>query len=270
MTKMTTDSIKTTIRLGSIRLEVYQLEDGSYSAPGLFRLVGTCIYRYGECWYWLGYGAPPDMKDCKFWGRRGDVFLALQSNKLCHLYVNPADPEGALYVPIPGDLQSVIEFCILGKLATDNVMLRLNKVLDRLCLVRKGFIPAIISGGLLEDTATYLPGVEGSAPDAKSNTTSSTTDKSKCKKSRTNTGSIYLVKLDSYLKLGFTRNLSSRLSTFKNTNVRVDLIKTVEGTLWMEKRLHSMLGSKKRELYDFDDEQRIIEAMSQNLSRRKH
>jgi hypothetical protein len=269
-----TEPIKTKIRLGDIRLEVYQLENGSYAATGLFRLYTTNIYRYGESWYWLGDDGIPDVTRCKFWGRREDVFLAFQGNKLCYLYLNPVDPEGLLYVPIPCNLQSAIEFCILGKLATDQAIFRLNKALDRLCLLNaSAFNPSIISAGLLNNTANLLPKVDGSVPSAKKKKSSNTPKKPNPKKpsGTFNTprirmpigcdGFIYLVKLDAHLKLGFTRNLDLRLTSFETASVRVELIKSIPGSLQDEKYLHSILGSKARELYDFKDEQRIIQEM---------
>jgi hypothetical protein len=258
---MTTKAVQTTIRLGSINLEVYHLENGYYSAPGLFRLVNTDIYRYEECWYWLGSNGIPDLKKCKFWGPKNDVFLAFQGNKLCYRYVNPSNPGSGLYAPIPRDIQSVMEFCVLGKLASDKAILRLNKVLDRTCPVNNGYSPAIITAGLLKDTSTYLPKIEGSVADAKKKKSSRTSNKHRVKLPLGYDGFIYLVKLDAHLKLGFTKNLNKRLKSFESTNVGVELIKSVYGTIQDEKRLHSSLGSKARELYDFKDQQRIIRAM---------
>jgi hypothetical protein len=261
------------IRLGGINLDGYQMQDGSYSATGLFRLYATDIYRYGESWYWLGPNGLPDLNNCKFWGRREDVFLGFQWNKLCYRYVNPADPETELYVPIPCDLQSAIEFCVLGKLASDEAIFRLNKALDRLCPVRKGFNPSIISAGLLNNTANRLPALEGSVPSVKKKKSSITPDKPSIKKSPNafNTlstrmpigcdGFIYLVRLDAHLKLGFTKNINKRLKSFETTSLRVELIKSIPGSLQDEKYLHSILGSKARELYDFKDEQRIKQEM---------
>jgi hypothetical protein len=272
---METESVQVKIKLGNLEINAHQRRDGSYAASGLFRLTGTEIYRYGECWYWLGCDGVPDVKKCKFWDSRGDVFLAFQVNKLCYLYVNPIDPERKLYVPIPPDLQSVMEFCVIGKIVSDKAMLRLVNTLDRLCPVGKGFVPALRTAGLLKDTAIYLPKVEASVtgarvakskvnstpPCAKIKKTSSTPKKPTIQPSIYYDGFIYLVRLDAHLKLGFTRNVGNRLKSFETTNARVELIKLVHGDIQNEKHLHSILGSKVRELYDFKDRQRIIRAM---------
>lgn len=270
---MTTKTTQVTVRLGGIQLDVHQLEDGSYAAPGLFRLLHTEVYRYGECWYWLGKDGLPDLTGCKFWGRKGDVFLAFQLNRLCYRYADPVDPESELYVPIPCDIQSAIEFCVLGKLASEKGMIRLNNVLDRLCLVRRVDGPSIISAGLLKNTASGLPGLHIGVRVCKDKKSANALKKPKSKNSSSSLhkpgmefprfcdGIIYLVKLDAHLKLGFTRSLDKRLNSFKTTNDRVELIKTVYGTLQDEKYLHSILDSKVRELYDFRDEKRIIQEM---------
>jgi hypothetical protein len=74
-------------------------------------------------------------------------------------------------------------------------------------------------------------------------------------------GRIYLVRLDSHLKLGFTRNLDKRLRRLGEASVRVELIDWVKGTSYIEKQLNSMLGGAKNGLYGFEDEQRIIGAI---------
>jgi hypothetical protein len=266
---MTTKSVRVKIKLGSIKINAYHLKDGSYAAVGLFRLYYTDLYRYGDSWYWLGDTGIPDLKNCKFWGRREDVFLAFQGNKLCHLYVNPADPEGALYVPIPSDLRSVIEFCVLGKLFSASSVAILSKLLDKSCPLNRSLRSrSIDSTGLLKDTSKRLPKVEVSATVVKEKKSSSVP---KRPSSTFNTripgmpigcdGFIYLVKLDAHLKLGFTRNLDLRLTSFETTSVRVELIKSIPGTIQDEKYLHSILGSKARELYDFKDESKIKQEM---------
>jgi hypothetical protein len=271
---MTAEAVEVKIRLGSIKINAYRLKDGSYAAVSLVRLYYTDVYRYGDSWYWLGHGGTPDLTNCKFWGRRGDVSLAFQGNKLCHLYVDPTDPEGALYVPIPSDLRSAIEFCTLGKLFSASAMAMLSKFLDQSCSLNRALRNrSIDSTGLLKDTAQRLPKVEDSTTDVKNNKPSSTPKQPRIEKPSSTSnkprigipigydGFIYLVKLDAHLKLGFTRNINKRLKSFETTSVRVELIESVYGTMQDEKNLHSILGSKVRELYDFKDEQRIIRAM---------
>jgi hypothetical protein len=257
---MTTKAVRATIKLGDIDLNAYHLEDGSYAALDLFRLAHTDIYRYGEYWYWLGSDVPPGIEERRCWDRRRGAFLAFQGNKFSYLYVNLVDYGREIsYVPVPSDLKSVIEFCVLGRLASDKAIFLLERALDY-CYSCDGSSRAHHSHVLLRDTAAHLRNIL-TLP-----ASSSTPKKSSSKRSKKSTEVIYLVKLDAHLKLGFTRNIDQRLRSFKNTNVRVELINSVEGTMQMEKRLHSILGSKARELYDFKDEQRIIEAMGAHTS----
>jgi hypothetical protein len=279
--QVNTEAVKTKIKLGDIKINGYILKDGSYAASDLFRLFYTDIYRYGDGWYLLSPKGIPDVTNCKFWGRREDVFLAFQGNKLCYLYVNPADSESELYVPIPCDINSAIEFCVLGKLASVSAMSSLNKVLGQSCLLNKSLQNRLINSyTLLSDTSKRLPKVKDTTLDAKKKKSSSVPSTPSIKKSSSvpkipsstfNTripgmpigcdGFIYLVRLDAHLKLGFTRNIDLRLKSFETTSLRVELIKSIPGSLQDEKYLHSILGSKARELYDFKDEQRIKQEM---------
>jgi hypothetical protein len=247
---MTTNPTRVTLTLGNIELNAYRLRDCSYSAPGLFRLNYTEIYRYGESWYWLGYNGVPRLENIKL---PDGGFLDFQGNKLCYRYVHPLDLKKELYVSVPIDLRSVVEFCILGKTATDRAIIRLGTYLERSGLGKYN-IP-VYSSTLLIDTASYLPDVKGIYLHGRN------PNKSKGKTSKNSKGHIYLVKLDAHLKLGFTTSLKGRLKSFENTNAKVELIKVVRGTLGQEKKLHSHLGSKVRELYDFEDERKIVEAM---------
>jgi hypothetical protein len=247
---MNTEPVPVTLTLGNIELNAYRLRDCSYSALGLFKLNYTEIYRYGESWYWLGYNGVPNLGNIKL---PDGGFLAFQGNKLCYRYVHPLDPEKELYVSVPIDLQSVIEFCVLGKTATDKAISRLGNYMKRWVLGKSS--GPIYSAAVLIDTVNYLPEVNTGALHPL------TPNNHKGRPSKNSKGCIYLVKLDAHLKLGFTRNINKRLKSFETTNTKVKIIKTVEGTLKKEKKLHSVLGSKVRELYDFEDEQRIIEAM---------
>lgn len=271
---MPTESIKTKLKLGDIKINAYHLKDGSYAAPGLSRLYHTDIYRYGDSWYFLGNAGRLDLTNCKFWERNGDVFLAFQGSKLCYRYPNPVDPGSYLHVPIPCDINSAIEFCILGKLASGSTVTTLSKVLGQSCLLNKSLQNRLINSyTLLRDTAIRLQEAKVSTSDAKNKSKKSRCTDNKRKKSRCINnnlrnehltgiqGHIYLVKLDAHLKLGFTHSPRSRMESFKTASARVELIKLVKGTLSQEKRLHSRLGSKVRELYDFEDEQRILKAM---------
>jgi hypothetical protein len=247
---MATKLTQVTLTLGNIDLGAYRLRDCSYSAPGLFRLNYTEIYRYGEAWYWLGYNGVPSLENIEV---PDGGFLAFQGNKLCYRYLHPLDPKRDLYVSVPIDLKSVIDFCLLGRIVTDKAVSRLRNYIERSGLGKSSRI--IYSSVVLIDTSVYLNELNSSSPHALNPKVH------KGKKPSSSKGRIYLVRLDAHLKLGFTRDLYARLEAFKTTSVRVDLIKTVQGTHHDEKKLHSTLGSKVRELYDFEDEQRIIEAM---------
>jgi hypothetical protein len=253
---MTTEPVPVTLTLGNIELNAYRLRDCSYSAPGLFRLNYTEVYRYGESWYWLGYNDVPNLENIKL---PDGGFLAFQGNKLCYRYVHPVDIKRELYVSLPIDIKSVIEFCVLGKTATDKAISRLGNYMERSDLGTS--IRPIYKSVVLIDTAIYLPDVNGiSLHDQNPKNLKNKTPKN-------SKGYIYLVKLDAHLKLGFTRSLEARLKSFETTNAKVELIKVVRGTHRKEKKLHSELGSKIRELYDFEDEQRIIEAMGGSANR---
>jgi hypothetical protein len=255
------------IRLGGINLDAYQLGDRSYAAPGLFRLNHTDIYRYGECWYFLG-NEPSDMAQMRITDHKGGGLLAFQGNKLCYIYVNPVNPEIELYVPIPCDLPSVIGFCALSRLVSDKAIAKLKSSLDLIWHPKDPVFLPTYGKSLLKDTSTCLPKVRSMEPGLKAGLKASNSKKSSATPSTYDysaptrgEGVIYLVKLDKHLKLGFTKNLDARLGLFRNSNARVKLIKTVKGTRWMEKDLHLALGSKVRELYSFRDEKLIAEAM---------
>jgi hypothetical protein len=247
------------IKLGDVHINTYQLCDGYYAAPGLFRLAYTNVYRYGDYWYWLCSNSLPDITNCKFQSSGRDVFLAFQGNKLCHLYVNPVDRERDLYVPITNNIRAVIKFCILGELATDRALGKLSKALGRLSSFGD---PALLRAGLLKDTFSRLSSANVRALGFTKGKSPRTPKSRKSKASQEKIGVIYLVKLDAHLKIGFTKDINKRLKSFQTTNVRVELVKSIDGTLCQEKTLHSLLGSKVRELYDFKDEWRIIEAMN--------
>jgi hypothetical protein len=265
---MTAEPTQVTLRLGNINLEAFRLEDSSYAAPGLFKLNHTSIYRYGECWYWLNDNGIPDLENCRIPSDGGDAFLVFEGNKLCYLYVNPVNQARQLCVPIPCDLPSVIAFCDIGKLVSNKAISSLKSSLDLCWRPRDLVHRPTYSRTLLKDTAQSLPKVEVGATVVKKKKSSSVP---KRPSSTFNTripgmpigcdGFIYLVKLDAHLKLGFTRNLNTRLKSFETTSIRVELIKSIPGSLQDEQYLHSILDSKARELYDFKDEHRIKQEM---------
>jgi hypothetical protein len=79
--------------------------------------------------------------------------------------------------------------------------------------------------------------------------------------SQSRLGRIYLVRLDGHLKLGFTKNLDKRLRLLGNASAKVELVEWVDGTSYIEKQLHEMIGGGTKGFYHFDYEQTIITAM---------
>jgi hypothetical protein len=51
-------------------------------------------------------------------------------------------------------------------------------------------------------------------------------------------GSIYVIQLDSFVKVGFTTDLKARISSYKTSNLRVELVKTYKATWNDEKAFH--------------------------------
>lgn len=66
---------------------------------------------------------------------------------------------------------------------------------------------------------------------------------------------LYLVKLDAAYKIGYTKNLKSRISSFKTSCVTVELLSWREGSIENEKELHRVLKEYniKNELYEMND-----------------
>lgn len=71
---------------------------------------------------------------------------------------------------------------------------------------------------------------------------------------------LYLVKLDAAYKIGYTKNLKSRMSSFKTSCVTVELLSWREGSMENEKELHNALKEYniKNELYEMNDELREL------------
>jgi hypothetical protein len=130
---------KATIKFGDIELYAYQIEDGSYASPGLFRLLETDIYQYQEAWYWLGK-EPPVLKKFLTWDAVRGAFLSFERKRLSYLYITPIDEDKVFrsdnvkvsYVPVPKYIYSVIDFCALGGLLPDDVIYRLRYTAEHL------------------------------------------------------------------------------------------------------------------------------------------
>jgi hypothetical protein len=158
-----TEAVQTTIKLGDTDLEVFQLRDGSYASPGLFRLMDTDIYQYQEAWYWLGRELP-SLKECKVWDSNKESFLAFERNRLSYLYITLVDPEKAFradnvsysYVPVPSYIESVIDFCTLGEILPDNAIDQLCYMVDEHLHSSSRLTRLSAQSFLLRDTLQYL------------------------------------------------------------------------------------------------------------------
>jgi hypothetical protein len=159
-----TKAVPATIKLGGTDLEVFQLRDGSYASPGLFRLYITDIYRYGECWYWLG-SPPPALEEHNYLDPKRHAFLTFQGNKLSYLHLDPVDPKREIdednvehsYIPVPSDIASVIYFCDLGQILPDaEGMSELHRLFED-CHSDDKLLRRVSRQSLLRDTAIYIP-----------------------------------------------------------------------------------------------------------------
>lgn len=67
---------------------------------------------------------------------------------------------------------------------------------------------------------------------------------------------IYLVKLDSAYKIGYTSELKKRINSYKTSCINVELISFREGNMNNEKELHSVLNDYniRNELYEINDD----------------
>jgi hypothetical protein len=159
-----TKAVPATIKLGTTDLDVYQLRDGSYASPGLFRLYITRIYRYQDKWYWLSPDGHPTLRgfDCWDWAR--GVFLTFQGNMLSYGHINAIDPEigphdfnlADSYSPVPNDIGAVIDFCRFSDLLPDDVMSEIDRLFED-CSSDDKLIRRVSRQSLLRDTAIYLP-----------------------------------------------------------------------------------------------------------------
>jgi hypothetical protein len=159
-----TKAVPATIKLGDTDLEVFQLRDGSYASPGLFRLYITRIYRYQDRWYWLSPHGHPTLRDRNCWDWKRGGILNFQGNMLCYSYSNPIDPEGGVedsnlaesYSPVPKDISAVIDFCEISDLLPDEWMSELHGLFEDCCSYDK-LLRRVSRQSLLRDTAIYIP-----------------------------------------------------------------------------------------------------------------
>jgi hypothetical protein len=153
---MTPKAVQATIKLGSTSINAYQLDDGSYAASGLFKLDHTDVYLYQDRWYWLGSILPATITSSRIWDYRREVFLALKGNELCYRHSDPMDLTGTMYyVVVPKDIESIIDFCFLGELVS-NEFSSLSTIKQASCPIGDGISSPLNSHTLLRDTADYL------------------------------------------------------------------------------------------------------------------
>jgi hypothetical protein len=153
---MTTD---TTIKLGTLDLNVIHLEDGSYAAPGLTRLLDTPIYRYQDCWYWVSPDGLPPLEEYTHLDYERDAYMSFDGNRLAYLHFNSVEPGREIceedaefhYSPVPNRLHAIIDFCLHSRILSDDVMLRVLRNRD-LCYSGDSFNRAINRQLLLRDT----------------------------------------------------------------------------------------------------------------------
>jgi hypothetical protein len=154
---------QTTIKLSDIDLDVFQLPDGSYAGEGLFRLLDTSIYRYQDCWYWVSPDGLPAFEEYTHLDYRRDGYLSFDGNRLACLHFNSIEPGRDVceedvefhYVPVTKYIDSVIDFCVLGELLSDEVIDQLRYMADH-CNSSSALTRLSAQSILLRDTLQHL------------------------------------------------------------------------------------------------------------------
>jgi hypothetical protein len=163
----TIKAVQTTIKLGDIELNAFQLSNGSYAASGLFRLMDTNVYRYQGCWYWVSPDGLPALEEYTHLDRQRDAYLSFDGNKLSYLHFNSVEPGRDVceedaefhYTPVSNDVREVIEFCLLGKLLPGETTCKLLGTYEK-CYEGALFRRAIYANALLSDTSHTFTAVE--------------------------------------------------------------------------------------------------------------
>lgn len=57
-------------------------------------------------------------------------------------------------------------------------------------------------------------------------------------------GFIYLIQADDKLKVGFTRNVPKRIKELQRWAGEIHLVKSIKGTIYLEKKFHKFLQSQ--------------------------
>jgi hypothetical protein len=153
-----------TIKLGNLELDAYQIEDGSYAAPGLFRLMDTPVYRYQDCWYWVSPDGLPALEEFTYLDYKRDGYLSFDGNKLSYLHFNSAEPgrdvceEGVEfhYSAVSKSVGEVIEFCVKSRILSNYAILRLRKTHEQCYLGDDFFSRTVAAHDLLRNTSVSL------------------------------------------------------------------------------------------------------------------
>jgi hypothetical protein len=155
---------ETTIKLGTLELKGYQIEDGSYAASGLFRLMDTPVYRYQDSWYWVSPDGLPALEEYAYLDRQRDAYLSFDGNKLSYLHLNSVEPvrdaceEAIEYYesPVSKSVGDAIAFCAKGKLLSYQVISRLRKTHEQCYLGDDQFSRLVAAQDLLRNTSVSL------------------------------------------------------------------------------------------------------------------
>ncbi len=70
---------------------------------------------------------------------------------------------------------------------------------------------------------------------------------------------VYFVRIGQHVKIGFTTNMESRLVTFRNSALDVQVLLTLPGGRDLERRLHSLFREQRIQRELFRDDARIYD-----------
>jgi hypothetical protein len=155
---------ETTIKLGTLELKGYQIEDGSYAASGLFRLMDTPVYRYQDSWYWVSPDGLPALEEYTHWEPKVGGYLDFDNNKLSYLHLYSVEPGRHIceesvefsYIPVSKSVGDAIAFCAKGRLLSYQVISRLRKTHEQCYLGDDQFSRLVAAHDLLRNTSVSL------------------------------------------------------------------------------------------------------------------
>ena len=76
---------------------------------------------------------------------------------------------------------------------------------------------------------------------------------------------LYLVRLDGYLKIGYSTNVANRIKGFMTTSLNVELLATREGELFHEKEMHKLCAEFNLRNELFKDHPTVIELFKNHI-----